>query len=143
MERDGYLPEGVDAQPRKSNSSRRSTKDCSRSSRRWASRTVQSYCGAQIFEAIGLNRELDRPLFHRDAVAHRRASASGRSAKKRCAGIAWPIEPAPIRQLDFGGEIHYRIQGEHHNWNPETIYKLQHATRANDPKTFAGVLHSS
>ena len=32
------------------------------------------------------------------------------------------------RQLDFGGEIHYRIQGEHHNWNPDTIYKLQHAT---------------
>jgi glutamate synthase (NADPH/NADH) large chain/glutamate synthase (ferredoxin) len=46
-------------------------------------------------------------------------------------------EPAPIRQLDFGGEIHYRIQGEHHNWNPDTISKLQHATRANDPKTFA------
>ncbi|MER3424661.1 MAG: glutamate synthase subunit alpha, partial [Nitrospiraceae bacterium] len=29
-----------------------------------------------------------------------------------------------------------RVQGEHHNWNPETIYKLQHATRANDPKTY-------
>ena len=40
-------------------------------------------------------------------------------------------------QLDFGGEIHYRIQGEHHNWNPETIYKLQHASRANDSKTYA------
>ena len=46
-------------------------------------------------------------------------------------------EPTPIRQLDFGGEIHYRIQGEHHNWNPDTIYKLQHATMANDPKSFA------
>ncbi|MDE3225660.1 MAG: glutamate synthase subunit alpha, partial [Nitrospirota bacterium] len=45
-------------------------------------------------------------------------------------------EPAPVRQLEFGGEIHYRVQGEHHNWNPETIYKLQHATKANDPKTF-------
>ena len=43
----------------------------------------------------------------------------------------------PIRQLDFGGEIHYRIQGEHHNWNPDTIYKLQHASRSNDPKTYA------
>src|SRR3989304_2750363 len=46
-------------------------------------------------------------------------------------------EPVPIRQLDFGGEIHYRVQGEHHNWNPETIYKLQHATKSNDPKTYA------
>ena len=40
----------------------------------------------------------------------------------------------PIRQLDFGGEIHYRIQGEHHNWNPDTIYKLQHATRTTIPR---------
>ena len=46
-------------------------------------------------------------------------------------------EPAAIRQLDFGGEIHYRIQGEHHNWNPDTIYKLQHASQSNDPKTYA------
>ena len=43
----------------------------------------------------------------------------------------------PSRQLDFGGEIHYRIQGEHHNWNPDTIYKLQHASQSNDPKTYA------
>jgi glutamate synthase (NADPH/NADH) large chain/glutamate synthase (ferredoxin) len=40
-------------------------------------------------------------------------------------------------QLDFGGEIHYRVQGEHHNWSPETIYKLQHSTKVNDAKTYA------
>ena len=45
-------------------------------------------------------------------------------------------KPVPLRQLDFGGEIHYRIQNEHHNWNPEVIYKLQHSTRNNDAKTY-------
>ncbi|HEY5648799.1 MAG TPA: glutamate synthase-related protein, partial [Nitrospiria bacterium] len=42
----------------------------------------------------------------------------------------------PVRQLEFGGEYHYRIQGEHHNWNPENISKLQWATRENSYKTY-------
>ena len=98
--------------------------------------TYQSYCGAQIFEAIGLNRELIDRYF------------TGTSSRVEGVGIREigeetlrrhrvAYEPAAIRQLDFGGEIHYRIQGEHHNWNPETIYKLQHASRSNDPKTYA------
>ena len=98
--------------------------------------TVQSYCGAQIFEAIGLNRELIVRYF------------TGTPSRVEGIGIRevgeetlrrhrLAYEPAPIRQLDFGGEIHYRIQNEHHNWNPDTISKLQHATKANDPKTFA------
>jgi glutamate synthase (NADPH/NADH) large chain/glutamate synthase (ferredoxin) len=97
---------------------------------------VQSYCGAQIFEAIGLNRELIGRYF------------TGTPSRVEGIGIRevgeetlrrhrLAYEPSPIRQLDFGGEIHYRIQGEHHNWNPDTIAKLQHATKANDPKTFA------
>jgi glutamate synthase (NADPH/NADH) large chain/glutamate synthase (ferredoxin) len=97
---------------------------------------VQSYCGAQIFEAIGLNHELIGRYFtgtpsRVEGVGIREL---GEETLRRHR-VAY--EPTPIRQLDFGGEIHYRIQGEHHNWNPDTIYKLQHATRANDPKTFA------
>ncbi|MBW8065520.1 MAG: glutamate synthase subunit alpha, partial [Nitrospira sp.] len=69
---------------------------------------------ASRVEGIGI-REIGEETLRRHAVAY---------------------NPAPIRQLDFGGEVHYRIQSEHHDWNPETIYKLQHATQANDAKTY-------
>ncbi|MCP9462886.1 MAG: glutamate synthase-related protein, partial [Nitrospira sp.] len=97
--------------------------------------TVQSYCGAQIFEAIGLNHELIDRYF--TGTASRIEGIGIREIGEetvRRHRVAY--EPAPIRQLDFGGEIHYRVQGEHHNWNPETIYKLQHATRLNDSKIY-------
>ena len=98
--------------------------------------TVQSYCGAQIFEAIGLNRELIDRFF---TGTSSRVEGIGISeiGEETLGGIAC-LCPAPVRQLDFGGEIHYRIQGEHHNWNPETIYKLQHAASANDAKDVCG-----
>ena len=57
--------------------------------------TVQSYCGAQIFEAIGLNHDIDRPVLHRHAVARGRHRDPRRSAKKRCGGIAWPTSRRP------------------------------------------------
>src|SRR5207247_2393062 len=97
--------------------------------------TVQSYCGAQIFEAIGLNLELVDGYF--TGTASRIEGIGIREIGEetlRRHKVAY--EPAPIRQLDFGGEVHYRVQGEHHNWNPETISKLQHAAQANDPKTY-------
>src|SRR4029078_2599548 len=42
----------------------------------------------------------------------------------------------PPSRLDPGGEYQYRVQGEHHNWNPMTIAKLQHATRGDSYSTF-------
>lgn len=97
---------------------------------------MQSYCGAQIFEAIGLNRELiDRYFTGTPSRVEGVGIREIGEETLRRHRVAY--EPAAIRQLDFGGEIHYRIQGEHHNWNPETIYKLQHASRSNDPKTYA------
>ncbi|WP_447979555.1 glutamate synthase large subunit [Candidatus Nitrospira bockiana] len=135
MERDGYLPEGVDAATAEVKFIKAINKGLLKIFSKMGISTVQSYCGAQIFEAIGLNRPLIDTYF------------TGTPSRIEGIGIreigeetlrrhALAYEPAPIRQLDFGGEVHYRVQGEHHNWNPETIYKLQHATRTNDPKTF-------
>ena len=45
-------------------------------------------------------------------------------------------DEADVERLDAGGEYHYRAQGEHHNWNPMTIAKLQHATRGDSYTTF-------
>jgi glutamate synthase (NADPH/NADH) large chain/glutamate synthase (ferredoxin) len=136
MERDAYLPEGLDAQTAESKFIKAINKGLLKIFSKMGISTVQSYCGAQIFEAIGLNHELVDRYF--TGTASRVEGIGIREIGEetlRRHRVAY--EPTPIRQLDFGGEIHYRIQGEHHNWNPETIYKLQHATKWNDPKTFA------
>ncbi|MDZ4854244.1 MAG: glutamate synthase large subunit [Nitrospirota bacterium] len=135
LDRESYFPEGLDAQTAEGKFIKAINKGLLKIFSKMGISTVQSYCGAQIFEAIGLNRELIGRYF------------TGTPSRVEGIGILevgeetlrrhrLAYEPAPIRQLDFGGEIHYRIQNEHHNWNPDTISKLQHATKANDPKTF-------
>ncbi|TKS57997.1 MAG: glutamate synthase subunit alpha [Nitrospira sp.] len=136
MERDAYLPEGLDAQTAEGKFIKAINKGLLKIFSKMGISTVQSYCGAQIFEAIGLNHELVDRYF--TGTASRVEGIGIREIGEetlRRHRVAY--EPVPIRQLDFGGEIHYRVQGEHHNWNPETIYKLQHATKSNDPKTYA------
>ncbi|HEV8540268.1 MAG TPA: glutamate synthase large subunit [Nitrospiraceae bacterium] len=135
MERDGYLPEGLDAQTAETKFIKAINKGLLKIFSKMGISTVQSYCGAQIFEAIGLSHTLVDKYF--TGTASRIEGIGIREiGEETLRRHAQAYTPAPIRQLDFGGEIHYRIQGEHHNWNPETIYKLQHATRVNDPKTY-------
>jgi glutamate synthase (NADPH/NADH) large chain/glutamate synthase (ferredoxin) len=136
LERDDYLPEGLDAKTAEGKFIKAINKGLLKIFSKMGISTVQSYCGAQIFEAIGLNRELVDRYFtgtpsRIEGIGIREI---GEEALRRHR-IAYG--PAPIRQLDFGGEIHYRAQGEHHNWSPETIYKLQHATKINDATTYA------
>jgi glutamate synthase (NADPH/NADH) large chain len=95
--------------------------------------TVASYTGAQIFEAIGLGRELVDEYFTGtvsrldgiglDEIA---AEVAARHA------IAHPKRPDQRvhRTLELGGEYQWRREGEHHLFNPETVFRLQHATRA-------------
>ena len=135
MERDGYLPEGVDATTAEVKFIKAINKGLLKIFSKMGISTVQSYCGAQIFEAIGLNRTLvDR--YFTGTPSRIEGIGIREIGEETLRRHALAYEPAPIRQLDFGGEVHYRVQGEHHNWNPETIYKLQHATRANDSKSF-------
>ena len=135
MERDNYLPEGLDAQTAEGKFIKAINKGLLKIFSKMGISTVQSYCGAQIFEAIGLNREvIDRYFTGTPSRVEGVGIREIGEETLRRHRVAY--EPAAIRQLDFGGEIHYRIQGEHHNWNPETIYKLQHASRSNDPKTY-------
>ena len=100
--------------------------------------TVQSYRGAQIFEAIGLNDDLIEPYFTR--------------TPSRIQGIGLDIVEAETRQrhqsafhdpdlpgmaeLELGGQYQWRRHGEFHQWHPEAIAKLQYATRANDPAAY-------
>jgi glutamate synthase (ferredoxin) len=93
--------------------------------------TLQSYCGAQIFEAIGLNRVVVDRYFTGTAS---RVSGIGlevvaREAERRHAE-AFPERPVGEPDLDWGGEYQWRRDGEHHMVNPDMIGKLQHATRS-------------
>src|SRR5436309_3015508 len=91
--------------------------------------TLQSYCGAQIFEAVGLERELiDR---HFTGTASRIGGVGmevlATEALERHAR-AYPRPQDPL--LPVGGIYAWRRDGEHHMWNPETIALVQHAVRS-------------
>jgi glutamate synthase (NADPH/NADH) large chain len=95
--------------------------------------TVASYTGAQIFEAIGLSHELVDEYF--TGTVSRLGGigidelAAEVSARHSTAHPKRPSERAH-RKLELGGEYQWRREGEVHLFNPETVYKLQHATRA-------------
>jgi glutamate synthase (NADPH/NADH) large chain len=93
--------------------------------------TLQSYCGAQIFEAIGLNRDLVGRYFTGTAS---RVGGIGidviAEEVRRRHQHAFPERPVGVPDLDWGGEYQWRRDGEYHLFNPDTVFKLQHATRA-------------
>ena len=98
--------------------------------------TLQSYCGAQLWEAVGLSKSLiDR---HFTGTPSRVGGIgieliAEETLRRHAAAFA---DDGGASRLDAGGEYQYRIQGEHHNWNPMTIAKLQHATRGDSYSTF-------
>ncbi len=92
--------------------------------------TIQSYRGAQIFEAIGLDRELIERYF---TWTPSRIEGIGLDAiAAECAArhhLAYEVSPSLDGDLDVGGQYQWRRRGEFHMYNPESIAKLQHAVR--------------
>ncbi|HTQ57328.1 MAG TPA: glutamate synthase large subunit [Bryobacteraceae bacterium] len=99
--------------------------------------TLQSYRGAQVFEAIGLNRELVDKYFTGTAS---RIEGVGLDVLAREAQMKHALAFQPVTQHDtelpVGGNYQYRVRGEYHLLNPLTISKLQHAVRQPNPQTF-------
>ena len=95
--------------------------------------TVASYTGAQIFEAIGLGAQLVEEFFT-GTVSRLGGIGLEEIAVEVAArhAIAHPSRPDQRmhRKLELGGEYQWRREGEHHLFNPDTVYRLQHATRA-------------
>ena len=93
--------------------------------------TLQSYTGAQIFEAIGLNGDLVHRYFTGTVS---RVSGIGLDViadeVRRRHEHAFPERQVGGAELDWGGEYQWRRDGEHHMVNPDMIAKLQHATRS-------------
>jgi glutamate synthase (ferredoxin) len=99
--------------------------------------TIQSYCGAQIFEAIGLGQDFVDRYF---TWTPSRIGGIGLDVVAEEVLMrhkaAFPERVTAARALDEGGQYRYRREGEYHLFNPETIHKLQHACRANNYKVF-------
>ncbi len=92
--------------------------------------TIQSYRGAQIFEAIGLNAEFVAKYFDKTA-----SRVGGVGLEEIAAETLYhhhrayeSREVGPL-VLDWGGQYQWRREGEFHLFNPETVFRLQHATR--------------
>ena len=95
--------------------------------------TYMSYCGAQIFEAIGLNSALVDKYF-KGTASNVEGIGVFEVAEEalRLHKLAFGADPVLINALDAGGEYAFRVRGEDHMWTPDAIAKLQHSARANN-----------
>jgi len=99
--------------------------------------TYQSYCGAQIFEAVGLTKTFVDKYFTGTASTVEGIGLFEVAAEaQRLHELAFGDDPLLAGALDAGGEYMYRVRGEEHMWTPDTIAKLQHASRANSYATY-------
>ncbi|OIO54106.1 MAG: glutamate synthase large subunit [Alphaproteobacteria bacterium CG_4_10_14_0_2_um_filter_63_37] len=138
MARDGILPTEVSIADARARFVKAAGKGMLKIFSKMGISTLQSYCGAQIFEAIGINRSVIDRYFAGTAsrvggidieqIAQETAQRHGR------AFAPTPGEPSDL--LASGGQYAFRANGEFHQWNPETIHLLQHATRSGSYKTY-------
>ena len=99
--------------------------------------TVQSYRGAQIFEAIGLSKRLVERYFTKttsriEGIGVEEIATEALSHHRR----AYPTREGGLRDLDWGGQYQWRRDGEYHLFNPKTIFLLQEATRSGQSDVF-------
>ncbi|MEE2745515.1 MAG: glutamate synthase large subunit [Pseudomonadota bacterium] len=99
--------------------------------------TYQSYCGGQIFDAIGLAGGFIEKYFTKTASVVEGIGLA-EIAKETLVRHqqAFGDDPLMESQLDVGGELAFRLRGEEHMWTPETISKLQHSARSNSQEIY-------
>ncbi|MBB3936727.1 glutamate synthase (NADH) large subunit [Aureimonas phyllosphaerae] len=99
--------------------------------------TYQSYCGAQIFDAIGLKSEFVKRYFAGTSTTIEGVGLEeiARETVERHA-LAFSDDPVLARSLEVGGEYAYRMRGEAHIWSPDAVATLQHAVRLDSYDTY-------
>ncbi|MCF3643244.1 glutamate synthase large subunit [Rhizobium sp. TRM95111] len=109
--------------------------------------TYQSYCGAQIFDAIGLSSELvDRYFFGTATTIEGIGLEEIATETYARHQAAFGRDPLLANTLEIGGEYAYRMRGEGHAWTPDVVASLQHAVRGNAAdryKEFADLVNAS
>jgi glutamate synthase domain-containing protein 2/glutamate synthase domain-containing protein 3 len=99
--------------------------------------TYQSYCGAQIFDAVGLRSDFVAKYFTgtNTQVEGVGLEEIARETVERHS-LAFSDAPVLREALEVGGEYAYRVRGEAHMWRPQVVADLQHAVRGNLPEKF-------
>jgi glutamate synthase (NADPH/NADH) large chain len=109
--------------------------------------TYQSYCGAQIFDAIGLSSDFVEKFFFGTASMIEGVGLAEVAAETYARHTAaFGRDPILASTLDIGGEYAYRMRGEAHSWTPDVVASLQHAVRGNAEdryKEFAELVNNS
>ncbi len=99
--------------------------------------TYMSYCGAQLFEAIGLEKTFVEKYFRGTATQVGGIGVFEVAEEAlRMHHAAFGTDPLLANMLETGGEYAWRARGEEHMWTPDAIAKLQHSTRANKWDTY-------
>ena len=137
MKRRGLMADDVTAEYAEKNFIKAINKGLLKTFSKMGISTLQSYRGAQVFEAVGLNKELIDAYFARTAS---RIEGVGLDVLAREAQLKHGFAFQPLTEseteLVVGGQYQYREGGEYHLLNPATISKLQQAVRNNNPATF-------
>ncbi len=132
----GYLPE-MEHESAVKNFIKAVNKGLTKTMAKMGISTVQSYRGAQVFEAIGLNKEFIDRYFTWTAS---RIGGIGLAEVAEEMSLrhhhAFPDRPSKKPDLEWGGEYKWRRDGEYHLFNPDTVSKLQHATRTGQYEIF-------
>ncbi len=99
--------------------------------------TYQSYCGAQIFDAVGLKREfVDKYFFGTATTIEGIGLGEIANETLRVHTQAFGADPIYKNALGVGGDYVYRVRGEAHAWTPDAVATLQHAVRGNLPDKY-------
>ncbi|MDO6965300.1 glutamate synthase large subunit [Rhizobium alvei] len=99
--------------------------------------TYQSYCGAQIFDAVGLSSEFVDKFFFGTATKIEGVGLAEVARETVARHVAaFGRDPILAATLDVGGEYAFRMRGEAHSWTPDVVAELQHAVRGNAEDRF-------
>ena len=99
--------------------------------------TYMSYCGAQIFEAVGLGETLIKKYFQGTASKVGGIGIFEVSEEAlQMHAAAFSADPVLANALEAGGEYAYRTRGEEHMWTPDAVAKLQHSTKQNNYNSY-------
>jgi glutamate synthase domain-containing protein 2/glutamate synthase domain-containing protein 1/glutamate synthase domain-containing protein 3 len=133
----GYLPDGVTFDKALKNYKKAINKGLLKVFSKMGISTLQSYRGAQVFEAIGLNKSLVDRYFTGTAsrIEGVGLDVLAEEAKRKHEHAFRPLGEADT-ELEIGGNYQYRVRGEYHLFNPLTVSKLQHAVRQSSFQTF-------
>ena len=133
----GRLPEGVTFEKALQNYTKAVRKGLLKTMSKMGISTLQSYRGAQVFEAIGLGKEVVEKYF---AGTSSRIGGVGLDVLAQEAKMkhefAFEMVSEYAPELDLGGNYHFRVNGERHTIDPLTIAALQHAVRRRDYQRF-------